>query len=78
MKVSDIGHLTIRKGLQLRFCKNKNDIGKRVECEDQYDMCYTATITCQYHEWFAKHQNISQNETIYLRGCGRPAVYGGN
>ena len=76
MSVSDMGHLTIRFGLQLRFCANRTDMGKRVECDHQYNLCYSAAINCEYHEWFAKHQNITKNEIMYLRGCASPAIFG--
>ena len=76
MPVSDMAHLPLRHGLQLRFCDNKTDVGKRVECGDRYNMCYTVAFNCEYHEWFAKHQNISKTEVWYLRGCASPGFYG--
>ena len=27
------------------------DVGQRVECDDQYWLCYSAMLVCEYKQW---------------------------
>ena len=42
----DVSVVQFRSGVDLKVCKDNSDNGRRVECDDQYFMCYKARIEC--------------------------------
>ena len=54
-----------------------SDMGKRVECDDQWYMCYRAILICRKQSWKQGHDDsVPPVRNIYLRGCGAKAVFG--
>ena len=44
------------------------DKGERVECEDQYFLCYKAVIYCKTN---SNEQNETRTTKYVMRGCGK-------
>lgn len=70
----DVSVVQFRSGVDLKVCKDNNDNGRRVECDDQYFMCYKARIECDVSNATETERN---NTTTYiLRGCGKSPEIG--
>ena len=68
----DVSVIQFRSGVDLKVCKDNNDNGRRVECDDQYFMCYKARIECDASNTTA----INNSATYIMRGCGKSPEIG--
>ena len=64
------------------------DVGQRVECDDQYWLCYSAMLVCEYKQWemeavMENAEAMNATDTVkadpkvfYMRGCAKKPVFG--
>ena len=52
-----------------------SDVGKHVECDDKYWLCYKAEIRC---ERLVTEGAQKDSQMFYMRGCAREAIFGEN
>ena len=58
------------------------DVGQRVECDDQYWLCYSAMLVCEYKQWEmeavieVEGKVETKPKVFYMRGCAKKPVFG--
>merc|ERR1719153_11365 len=68
VKWEDLHDYPLEKGLELRKCKDKNDLGEKVECPHKHARCFKAELDC--------YKDKDTKERGYFRGCGGYATIG--